>query len=265
MLYMLRQPELTRILLPIGDIDKTDVRAIATRLGLRTATKPDSQDVCFITAVGGREKFLGRPHPVARRSHRRHRRQRTGSCARGRIGHDRPTQRPRSRRRRAAPIRRRRRRCVRDRRRRLSRRSRPRVALVGQRGVVARARQRGRASCSAAPTATRGPPPSRSTAPTTSPCGGTSRSAAWPPGRAPCSTTATPCSVAASCSADPHPRVLLPRCQGAKWRARASAVTAPGRVGANITPRDRAGIGDAVAGRAGLDDGEGLRQREIDL
>lgn len=63
-LYMLRQRELARILLPIGDIDKVGVRAIAARLGLRTATKPDSQDVCFITAVGGREKFLGARIPL---------------------------------------------------------------------------------------------------------------------------------------------------------------------------------------------------------
>jgi len=63
-LYMLRQPELARILLPIGDIDKAGVRAIASRLGLRTAAKPDSQDVCFITAVGGREKFLGARIPL---------------------------------------------------------------------------------------------------------------------------------------------------------------------------------------------------------
>jgi tRNA-specific 2-thiouridylase len=63
-LYMLRQPELARIALPIGDIDKAGVRAIAARLGLRTATKPDSQDVCFITAVGGREKFLGDRIPL---------------------------------------------------------------------------------------------------------------------------------------------------------------------------------------------------------
>jgi tRNA-uridine 2-sulfurtransferase len=63
-LYMLRQPELARIVLPIGDIDKAGVRTIAARLGLRTATKPDSQDVCFITAVGGREKFLGARIPL---------------------------------------------------------------------------------------------------------------------------------------------------------------------------------------------------------
>ena len=34
--------------------------ALAARLGLRTAAKPDSQDVCFITQTGGRETFLGK-------------------------------------------------------------------------------------------------------------------------------------------------------------------------------------------------------------
>ena len=63
-LYMLRQPELARIALPIGEMDKAAVRDIATQLGLRTATKPDSQDVCFITAVGGRERFLGNRIPL---------------------------------------------------------------------------------------------------------------------------------------------------------------------------------------------------------
>jgi tRNA-specific 2-thiouridylase len=63
-LYMLRQPELARIVLPIGELDKADVRALARRAGLRTATKPDSQDVCFITAVGGRERFLGDRIPL---------------------------------------------------------------------------------------------------------------------------------------------------------------------------------------------------------
>ena len=33
--------------------------AIAAEHGLRTASKPDSQDVCFITSTGGRETFLG--------------------------------------------------------------------------------------------------------------------------------------------------------------------------------------------------------------
>jgi len=57
-LYMLDDARLARVLLPIGGMTKTDVRAEATRLGLRTATKPDSQDVCFITMRHGREQFL---------------------------------------------------------------------------------------------------------------------------------------------------------------------------------------------------------------
>jgi tRNA-specific 2-thiouridylase len=36
---------------------------MAASLGLRTAAKPDSQDVCFITTGGGREAFLARRIP----------------------------------------------------------------------------------------------------------------------------------------------------------------------------------------------------------
>lgn len=57
-LHMLNQRELAMILLPIGDMTKDDVRAEAKRLGLRTASKPDSQDVCFITSTQGRGGFL---------------------------------------------------------------------------------------------------------------------------------------------------------------------------------------------------------------
>ncbi|MEX2100163.1 MAG: tRNA 2-thiouridine(34) synthase MnmA [Acidimicrobiia bacterium] len=57
-LYMLGQRELARTLLPVGSLTKAEVRAYAERLGLRTAMKPDSMDVCFITR-GGREQFLG--------------------------------------------------------------------------------------------------------------------------------------------------------------------------------------------------------------
>ena len=49
---------LDRVLLPIGDLTKARVREIAHDLGLRTAAKPDSQDVCFITRAEGREAFL---------------------------------------------------------------------------------------------------------------------------------------------------------------------------------------------------------------
>ncbi len=63
-LYMLGQDQLARILLPVGHLMKTEVRAQATGLGLRTATKPDSQDVCFISRRGGREAFLGDRIPL---------------------------------------------------------------------------------------------------------------------------------------------------------------------------------------------------------
>ena len=57
--HMLPQRELARTLFPIGDMTKARVRKLATEMGLRTAAKPDSQDVCFITQDGGRTAFLG--------------------------------------------------------------------------------------------------------------------------------------------------------------------------------------------------------------
>ncbi len=63
-LHMLNQDTLARTLLPVGALTKADVRAHAARLGLRTATKPDSQDVCFISRTGGRQEFLGARIPL---------------------------------------------------------------------------------------------------------------------------------------------------------------------------------------------------------
>ena len=57
--HMLAGRELQRTLFPVGNMTKAEVRKEAERLGLRTASKPDSQDVCFITSTGGRETFLG--------------------------------------------------------------------------------------------------------------------------------------------------------------------------------------------------------------
>jgi tRNA-specific 2-thiouridylase len=57
--HMLPQRELRRTLFPVGHLTKAQVRDRAATLGLRTAAKPDSQDVCFITQTGGRETFLG--------------------------------------------------------------------------------------------------------------------------------------------------------------------------------------------------------------
>ena len=58
-LAMLGQDQLARVLFPIGGMTKAEVRAEAERLGLRTAAKPDSQDVCFIRSDTGRARFLG--------------------------------------------------------------------------------------------------------------------------------------------------------------------------------------------------------------
>ena len=57
-LSMLGQAALARVLFPVGDLTKAAVRAQAHRLGLRTAAKPDSQDVCFIGSAQGRQGFL---------------------------------------------------------------------------------------------------------------------------------------------------------------------------------------------------------------
>ena len=58
-LHMLDQAVLAQVLLPVGSMTKADVRRRAEELGLRTAAKPDSQDVCFIQAGPGRRGFLG--------------------------------------------------------------------------------------------------------------------------------------------------------------------------------------------------------------
>jgi tRNA-uridine 2-sulfurtransferase len=57
-LYMLDQSQLAATLLPVGELTKASVRSIADRLDLPNATKPDSQDVCFITSSLGRSGFL---------------------------------------------------------------------------------------------------------------------------------------------------------------------------------------------------------------
>jgi tRNA-specific 2-thiouridylase len=56
-LSMLGGEQLARCRFPVGALTKADVRVRAAALGLRTADKPDSQDVCFITAAG-RAAFL---------------------------------------------------------------------------------------------------------------------------------------------------------------------------------------------------------------
>jgi tRNA-specific 2-thiouridylase len=54
---------LARLHLPVGEMTKDEVRSVAASLGLRTARKPDSQDVCFVPREG-RRGFLAARAPL---------------------------------------------------------------------------------------------------------------------------------------------------------------------------------------------------------
>ena len=56
-LHMLDQEALSRVKLPVGEMTKAAVREYADERGLRTAQKPDSQDICFVTS-GDYRDFL---------------------------------------------------------------------------------------------------------------------------------------------------------------------------------------------------------------
>ena len=58
MLYTLGQDKLSRVLFPLGDYTKSQVRELARQKGLATAGKPGSQDICFIASDYG--AFLSR-------------------------------------------------------------------------------------------------------------------------------------------------------------------------------------------------------------
>lgn len=47
-LYAMNQEQLSKTLLPLGKLKKTEVREIAKKLDLIVADKPDSQEICFI-------------------------------------------------------------------------------------------------------------------------------------------------------------------------------------------------------------------------
>ncbi len=65
-LHMLSQQDLARVKLPVGEMTKTEVREHASRLGLRTAAKPDSQDLCFV-GEGSYRDFIRSRFPDAAR------------------------------------------------------------------------------------------------------------------------------------------------------------------------------------------------------
>lgn len=63
-LWMLSQAELARSWFPVGEMSKPETRAIAAELGLRTAAKPDSQEICFVRR-GDVDSYVGEHMPEA--------------------------------------------------------------------------------------------------------------------------------------------------------------------------------------------------------
>jgi tRNA-specific 2-thiouridylase len=59
-LYGLRQDQLARIRFPLGELTKGEVRDVARRLGLVTADKPESQEICFVPGGDYREALRSR-------------------------------------------------------------------------------------------------------------------------------------------------------------------------------------------------------------
>lgn len=57
-LYDLSQDVLERIVFPLGELSKDDTRKEAARYGLRTANKPESQDLCLVDHHGSMSAFL---------------------------------------------------------------------------------------------------------------------------------------------------------------------------------------------------------------
>ncbi len=47
-LYVMTQRELSKAIFPVGELKKDEVRDIAKRLGLTSALRPESQEICFI-------------------------------------------------------------------------------------------------------------------------------------------------------------------------------------------------------------------------
>jgi len=76
-LYGLRQDQLAHAVFPLGELTKPDVRRIARGLGLATAEKPESQEICFVpggdyrTALRDRAGWSPRPGPIVDREGRR--------------------------------------------------------------------------------------------------------------------------------------------------------------------------------------------------
>ena len=57
-LYDLLQEQLEHLVFPLGELRKAETRAEAQRHGLRTAAKPESQDLCLVEHHGSMAAFL---------------------------------------------------------------------------------------------------------------------------------------------------------------------------------------------------------------
>ena len=69
-LWVLTQEQLAATRFPLGELSKPQVREIATQLGLPTAAKPESQEICFVpagdyrTLLEERRGYAGEPGPI---------------------------------------------------------------------------------------------------------------------------------------------------------------------------------------------------------
>jgi tRNA-specific 2-thiouridylase len=64
-LYALRPEQLARLVFPVGSMPKAEVRSHASEFGLAVASKPDSQEICFVPS-GRTRDWLRSRLPVAR-------------------------------------------------------------------------------------------------------------------------------------------------------------------------------------------------------
>lgn len=69
-LFTLGQEELARTLFPVGTLGKPEVRAVAAALELPVATKPESQDICFVAGRSYAELVEARSSAAERRAGR---------------------------------------------------------------------------------------------------------------------------------------------------------------------------------------------------
>lgn len=61
-LFSLSSDQIERVVFPLGDLDKAQVRKLAQSLGLKVAEKAESQEICFIPNNDYREFIAGQAH-----------------------------------------------------------------------------------------------------------------------------------------------------------------------------------------------------------